>query len=122
HGSAPEYRQYVFTYRDPNNFFRAVQLSVAARDPKLLAFLKGLNRHDEIWIRGEFRENESPQPHLNIQEYKLVNKHTSAVVKQPFTHKTVLPGELQGKSEALVKVHAVVAGGRILVVEYGDAV
>lgn len=122
HGSAPQYRQFVFTYRDPKNFFRAVQLSVVARKPKLVNFLKGLNRHDEIWIRGEFRENESAQPHLKINEFKLVKKHKSAVVSLPFTHKTQLPQDLKGKKSAIFKVHAVVADGRILVVEYKDAV
>jgi hypothetical protein len=53
HAAAHDKRQYVFTYRDPDNFFNNVQISLAL--PKGMdEQFKTLNRHDKVRIKGHF--------------------------------------------------------------------
>ncbi len=120
HGSAAQYNQFVMTVRDPNDFFRSTHLSLAAMDPKLIATLAETRRHDRIRVWGEIKNPKNPQRHIMLTDVKIEKAHTPA--HPAYAHKTQLPSELLAQTELVGKVHAVAEQGKILVVEYGDAV
>lgn len=123
HGAVAEYRQYVFTFRDPNNFFKFVNLSLSVRSPKLLKQLESLGRHDLVKIKGEFStSNPSPQKHIKVKSIEVLKEFDPGMPFPKYAHDAKLPEELKSQSELVGKVHAVVAGGRIFVIEYKDAI
>ena len=122
HGAAAPYRQYVFTFRDPNNFFRFVNLSIATRSPKILKQLETMARHDLVRIKGSFSSNPSPQRHIKVESIELLKAFDPGMPFPKYHHVAELPKELGDEGTLTGKVHAVVAGGRIFVIEYKDAI
>ncbi len=57
HGAFAELDQYVFTYRERDNFFDFVEVSLIAATPEVAATLAGLRRHDRIRIQGAVADN-----------------------------------------------------------------
>ena len=122
HGAVKEKDLYVFTWRNPKNFFDYIDMSLVAMDSVIGARLATLSRHDKVRIRGRFLRNPSPQKHIAVTSVELVRKYESAYPSETYQHSTTLPGELLTKDKATFLVHAISGGGHILVVEYKDAV
>jgi hypothetical protein len=124
HGSAQGLGLYVFSYRNPGEFFKHIEFSLFTRATDVKKQLAALNRHDRVRILGKFIENPSAQPHIKVSEVKVVKAFTDAERdKLPkYTHQTDVAAALKGKTEIEAIVHAVAREGKVLVVEYGDAI
>lgn len=122
HGAVNEYNQYVFTYRTPGNFFDHYEFPITTENPEVTKFLQSAHRHDEVIIRGTFLSNGAPIRHIEAKEIYLYQKFEDGLSEGKYTHEAKLPEELIGKNELKGKVHAVADGGKVLVIEYKDAV
>ncbi len=122
HGAAHDLKQYVFFYRDPNDFFTHAAFTLVAANPNLLNQLKAVQRHDEVIIHGTYLKNPSPQHHIRVTQVKVVTPFNSGVKAPPRKRDAVLPKDLEGGTEFLATVHAVEAAGAVLVFEYKDAI
>ena len=122
HGVYPELRQYVFTYRTPKKFFDFVEASLVTSDPALDAQLAALHRHDRVRITGRLLDNPSPQMHVKLGSVELVKEWEPTPAMIEYEYEASVPRDLEGRSEATFLVHAVHAGGSLLVVEYQDVV
>jgi hypothetical protein len=122
HGASPTQGLYVFNYRNPDDFFDYLEMSLVAEKPEVQAQLATLARHDRIRVKGAFLANRSPQKHIRVDSLEVVRKYVSPVPSDPYGHDAKLPDELLGKSSATFLVHALHADGQILVVEYKDTV
>ena len=54
HGAVHDRGLYVFTYRNPKNFFDYIEMSLLTKDPQIQEKLTTLNRHDKILVKGVF--------------------------------------------------------------------
>jgi hypothetical protein len=122
HGAVHERNLYVFTYRNPKNFFDYVEMSLITNDPATQTKLEGLNRHDKILVKGSFMQNPSPQKHILATSVDIVEKYKSGSPVDPYQHEAKVPDELLKLTTALFLVHAIAGDGHILVVEYKDQV
>ncbi len=122
HGAAPEFNQYVFTWRDPNDFFLHFEFPMITSNPKLKAVLKTLGRHDEIVIKGKFANLNAPVRHIRLTDVQVSKKFDPGIHVAHYAREAKLPDDLEGKKELIGKVHAVVEDGHIFVIEYKDAV
>ncbi len=112
----------VFTYRNPENFFDNLQLSLKAATPEVAEQLAQLNRHDAVRLTGSIVNLENPQPHIRVASVEVLKAWALMEDIPTDTHRktTPLPEALKGKTEAPFLVHAVVDQGRVLVLEYRD--
>lgn len=122
HGAVNEYNQYVFTYRTPGNFFDHTEFPIVTENPEVEKFLKTLTRHDEVIIKGSFLNNGAPIRHISADDISMVKKFEEGLPYPKYQHEAKLPEDLLNKSELTGKVHAIVDGGKILVIEYKDAI
>lgn len=122
HGAYPELELYVFTYRNPKDFFDFIEVSMISPNEQISAALAGLRRHDRVRIKGELMDNRSPQPHVELSSLEVVKKHESKPEVPAYDHDARIPDDLRDKDNELFLVHAVHAGGKILVVEHKDIV
>ena len=122
HGAYPDLNLYVFTYRDPKNFFDYVEASLIATTPELTARLAELRRHDRVRIQGARADNRSQQVHIELGSLEVVTKYEASPPIPRYEHEASIPDDLLGKTNELFLVHAVNAGGAVLVVEREDVV
>jgi hypothetical protein len=122
HGAYPDLELYVFTYRNPENFFEFVEVSLIATNPELATQLASLRRHDRVRISGAVADNRSNQTHVELTSIGVVKKYEASPEVPPYDHRATVPDDLRDKDEALFLVHAVNAGGTVLVVEHEDVV
>lgn len=122
HGSVSDRNLYVFTYRNPNNFFDYIEMSLVSFDPAMLRQLSTLSRNDEVLVKGSFMNNPSPQKHIALTSIQLVKKFEPAYPVPAYHYEARIPDELLHLSKADFLVHAVGGDGKILVVEYKDQV
>jgi hypothetical protein len=122
HGAVHDRGLYVFTYRKPGDFFTFAEFPLAPATPEVATKLQQIKRHDELLIKGAFIQNTAPIRHIRLEDFTVVARWQSDEVVPPRTPETAFPEELVGMTEAIGKVHAVDPDGRILVIEYGDAV
>ncbi|MES1205768.1 MAG: hypothetical protein ABUS79_07500 [Pseudomonadota bacterium] len=122
HGAVHDRGLYVFTYRKPGDFFSFAEFPLAPATPEVATRLQQLKRHDELLIKGAFIQNMAPIRHIRLVDFSVVTPYESDEALPSRTSETSFPAELIGMTEAVGKVHAVDADGRILVIEYGDAV
>lgn len=122
HGAAHDLKQYVFFYRDPNDFFTHAAFTLVPQNPNLLAQLKAVQRHDEVIIHGSYLKNPSPQKHIRLTKLQVVKSFDPGIKVSPHKRQAVLPKELEGGTEFLATVHAVEGEGAVLVFEYKDAI
>jgi hypothetical protein len=122
HGAFPELKLYVFTYRDPENFFEYVEVSLIAPTDELAAQLATLRRHDRVRIQGGLADNRSQQRHVELQSLEVVSRYEASPPIPPYEYEASIPDDLRGKDSELFLVHAVNAGGSVLVVEHEDVV
>jgi hypothetical protein len=122
HGAYPELQQYVFTYREPDDFFDFVEVSLIPATPEVAEQLATLRRHDRVRIQGERAENRSAQMHVEVSAVEVVRKYEASPEVPSYEYEASIPQDLRGKDSELFLVHAVNAGGAVLVVERGDVV
>ncbi len=122
HGAFPELDQYVFTYRERDDFFDFVEVSLIAATPEVATVLAGLRRHDRIRIQGVLADNRSQQPHVEVSSLEVVSRYEASPPIPAYEHSAEIPDDLVGKDNELFLVHAVVANGAVLVVERSDVV
>jgi len=122
HGAFPALNLYVFTYRNPKDFFDYVEVSMVAGNPELAATLASLHRHDRVRIEGALIDNRSNQMHVELRSLEVVKKYEASPEMPSYDYKASIPDELRDKDNELFLVHAVNAGGTVLVVEREDVV
>lgn len=122
HGAYPELQLYVFTYRNPENFFEFVEVSLIAATPEVGRQLAELRRHDRVRITGALADNRSNQPHVEVASLEVVRKYAASPAVPAHDYTASIPRDLEDKDNELFLVHAVNAGGTVLVVEHGDIV
>ncbi|MBY0470877.1 hypothetical protein K2X30_06870 [bacterium] len=122
HGAVPDNSIYVATYRDPNNFFLNLNMSLLAGSAEVKALLPTLHRHDFILVRGAFEPVKVAQKHIRATTVEVVTAWDGYKSLPPYAREVILPGDLLGKTEFIGKVHAQLSDGEILVLEYKDAV
>lgn len=128
HGADHQNGLYAISYR-PKNFFDFVIISLQA-DYTAPTFadvkskLATLRRHDFIQIRGD--ENSfvvSSQNHIMVKDLTILSKFSSSYdsLVDSYTHTTDVAALVKGKTSLIVKVHASLVDGKVLMVESGDA-
>jgi hypothetical protein len=122
HGSSQTQGLYAFTYRNPNDFFDFVVMSLVPDNDEILKQLAALDRHDKVKITGSFLHNPSPQKHIAVTKIEMVKKFVSPYPMPAYEHEAKLPEELLNKSSALFLVHALYEDGHLLVTEYKDSI
>lgn len=122
HGAISDRGLYVFTYRDPNDFFKSAEFPVVTHVPAVIERLKTLNRHDRIKIKGQFIRNGAPIVHIYVSDLEILGTYNDGIDVPPYQYSEEALKELMAQTEVLAKVHAISGEGRILVIEYKDAV
>lgn len=122
HAATPRHQVFVFTYRDPENFFKYVNFSLIPTTPSSAELLATLARHDKVKIKGQYSTNGAPFPHIWMNDIELIKKYESNPPLPPYQHETKLPGDLKDQGKLRGKVHAVFNKGKVLVIEYKDVV
>lgn len=122
HGAFQDLELYVFTYRNPKNFFEFVEASLVAPTAELAAELAALRRHDRVRIQGGMMDNRSNQLHVELSALEVVSKYEASPPIPSYEYQTSIPDDLRDKDSELFLVHAVNAGGSVLVVEHEDVV
>jgi hypothetical protein len=122
HGSVPGQGLYVFTYRNPEDFFDYIEMSLVSEDDAITQQLAKLTRHDKVRIQGEFLKNPSPQKHIQVRSVEVIQSYENPYPSEGHSYDAAIPQDLLGKSSATFLVHAVAGDGHIVVVEYKDQV
>jgi hypothetical protein len=122
HGAVPGQGMYAFTYRNPQNFFDYVIMSLVTTDQTMLKQLATFGRQDQVRVKGTFLDNPSPQKHIMVSSIELVKKYNSGYATKPYEYEAKIPNDLLQKDTETFLVHAIGGDGHILVVEYKDAV
>ncbi len=120
HGAVDELGLYVFTVRNPENFFDFGLMSLVTKDEQTKTFLESVSRHDKIRVKGQFMENPSPFHHVEVTSIELVKEYDSGHSTNPYQYGAKIPDDLLNRESARFLVHAIAEGGKILVVEYKD--
>jgi len=110
---------YVFTWRDPQNFFRFTQFPMVPANEEVAKTLRTLKRHDYLLLKGAYADHEAPQKHIEVAEIKVLEEYTEGLKHREGVS---FPEELFATNELIGKVHIVAGDGRILVIEYKDSV
>ncbi|MCG8555605.1 MAG: hypothetical protein MJD61_10020 [Proteobacteria bacterium] len=123
HGVVPSRRLYVFTYRKPCDFFAYADFPLVAANAAVGTQLASLKRHDKVRLFGSFVRHRAPQRHIRLTAVKVVERHRSSEPRPAsYTYRTRLPEDLDGKQTLVGKVHALAEAGRVLVLEWQDAI
>jgi hypothetical protein len=67
-------------------------------------------------------DNRSQQRHVELQSLEVVSRYEASPPIPPYEYEASIPDDLRGKDSELFLVHAVNAGGSVLVVEHEDVV
>lgn len=122
HAAQSDFSQFVFTYRNPEDFFDFLNFSFLPKDQKVQEAFKSLKRHDRIKVQGEFLKNRSPQKHIEVRAFVVTKAYESPYPTEAYSYSAKLPDDLLGKTQEVFLVHAVGGEGGILVTEYKDVV
>lgn len=123
HGSVESQGLFVFTYRNPSDFFDYVQMSMISEDPAMMKRFASFDRHDKVLVKGDFlKKNPSPEKHIVVSSIDLIKKFDQPYPASPYQHEAKIPTDLLGKTSGTFLVHALGGNGQILVVEYKDSI
>ncbi len=122
HGAVQSQGLFVFSFRNPTDFFDHVEMSLVSEDAELTKKMSALNRHDIVMIKGKFLKNPSPQVHILLSSLEMVKKFDSGFPVEPYRHEAKIPEELLNLQTANFLVHAIAGEGHILVAEYKDSI
>ena len=121
HGAASDTLMFVMAVREPDNFFSHREFSLIPQDEAVQNTLARLNRHDLVCVRGDLITNPSPQKHIALNSIQVLEPWTQPEGFSPY-QRTGIPEELQEQTSLTGKVHIIGEDGKILVVEYKNAV
>jgi hypothetical protein len=127
HGAVHGRGVYVFTYYpNPNDIFVFNDFPMTPANDAVAQKLLAVKRHDTVQIRGAFVENIAPIKHIRLDDVTVTGAYTADEVPPKRPPVTRIPEDLPaagpGGRQLIGKVHAVANDGRILVIEFGDAV
>jgi hypothetical protein len=123
HGATEPLNLYVFTYREPGDFFSHREFPLIPGNEAVSRALQGVKRHDQVILKGNFLANQAPITHIWVSQLNVINTYESPTpVPEPYPYKADLPEDLFSHKEIFAKVHAVVNNGKVLVIEYKDAI
>lgn len=122
HGAVNQLGLYVFTFREPGNFFEHLEFPLTTDQESVKAELAKLTRHDSVKIHGKFLTNHAPIKHISLSDITVVKKFEGGLAVPAYKYQAVLPKDLEGKTELVGKVHAIAQEGKVMVIEYKDAV
>jgi len=121
HGASQDADLFVFTVRDPNNFFINIQLPLTTEDTEIMTRLKTAKRHQFFTVKGELIDNKAPIKHIKVTSLELKKDYSSELDQNPHQYKSDL-NELRNKSEFIGRIHAQGQDGKMLVMEYKDRI
>ncbi|MBN20208.1 MAG: hypothetical protein CL678_02885 [Bdellovibrionaceae bacterium] len=115
HGSNTSQGLYVFTWRDPKNFFQHFEFPLITKSPQTLELIKSLQRHDKVKVKGAFLKYPAFK-HIQVETISILKKH-----EESFS----LPKKILEGSSLIGKVHAIVSypikkNFGAIVIEYGN--
>jgi hypothetical protein len=127
HAAVHDRGMYVFTYyRNPRNVFVAGNFPMTPGNPAVARRLAEVKRHDGLLIKGAFIDNLAPIRHIRVDDFQITSVYQADENPAKRPYGTRIPEDLPEAGlphrHLIAKVHAVADEGRILVVEYGDAV
>jgi hypothetical protein len=122
HGADTTLDGYVFTWRDPKNFFHSFNFSMVPGNGRVRDQLTGLERHQAVTIRGRLIPNPSPQPHVRVEELEPGEKWDPGLEATPLAPAPDVMASLSDRGRIPALVHAVGPDGGLLVIEHRDAV
>lgn len=122
HGAVPSSQMFVLSVREPDNFFSHREFSLLTREEDTLAVLKTVSRHDRVCVQGKLLENASPQKHILVTSIKVEKKWSGEKNLPPDERETAISSDLMNQTSLVGKVHAIGAGGQLLVIEYQDKI
>ncbi len=122
HGAVAPSQLFVLSVREPENFFNHREFSLLASNRSTLTALSQVKRHDRVCVQGRFLENPSPQKHILAESVTVLESWSGRAGFEPYEREAKIPTELINRTSLVGKVHAVGGEGRVLVVEYKDAV
>lgn len=121
HGTDNNSGLYVFTYRNPKDFFENVQMPMVSTDAAIMSDLQKTKRNQKVRLFGSFIPNRAPVKHIEVSKIELINDHSSELDKHPYNYKADTQ-ELTQTQQLVARVHAVDQNGKMLVIEYKDKV
>ena len=121
HGTVAERALFVFTYRNPQNFFDYAEMSIIPDAPGVEAALAGAHRNDRVRIKGEYADNPSPQKHILAKSIQILETQPQPAVP-PYQYEASIPSDLTEQTKARFLVHAIGGDGHVLVVEFRDQI
>lgn len=118
HGANPRLGTYVFTWWDPASFFLSQNISLAPGSPQVNNTLAGLERHQEVLIRGRLVRTGTTQGHIVVESCEPGKKWDPGVqVTKALERPGGLEKWLRGRSRLQAMVHALSDDGSMLAVE-----
>jgi hypothetical protein len=121
HGAVAERGLFVFTLRHPKDFFIYSDFPVVPASAEVATALGGLQRHDQVRVFGKL-ETRGAQRHLFVDRLEVVKPFEPSQTAPRYTRDATVPESLAAQTELVGRVHAVDAGGAVLVVEVADLV
>jgi len=126
HGVRAEESVFVFTWRNPNDFFDFLHVSLIPETTAVATSLAQFGRHDRVRIQGKLLDIRSPQPHIEVTGVELVRAWNPSIPAPRYDYEATIPDDLprraDGSGKATFLVHAVHGEGKIVVLEFKDAV
>jgi hypothetical protein len=114
---------FVFTWWDPKSFFSNLNFPLIPVDARVEAELAGLERHQQVTVRGELVRPAGSQPHLRVAAVTPGEKWSPGVTPtEVWRQPPPVERLLAGRERIAALVHATEEDGSVLVVEYRDAV
>ncbi|MBY0404930.1 MAG: hypothetical protein K2X66_13605 [Cyanobacteria bacterium] len=129
HAAIPSQNLYLFSYRNPQNFFDSIYCSVLAQSTGAKSVLTTLHRNDGVILKGSQILFNNQQPHLlveSVEPYDFYAPSSNPLIfPQNATEKPIENPSLQNSiSSSPIKpqpgyflVHAVLEDGHIVVLE-----
>ena len=122
HGAVESQELFVFSYRNPNDFFDSQNFSLVPANDSVRSQMISLKRHDRVRVKGSFLPNPSPQKHIEVTSIEVLKAYDPSEKAGDYQHDAKIPEELLSTDKAMFLVHAITGGGRVMVVEFKDSV
>ncbi|BCD98840.1 hypothetical protein [Marinagarivorans cellulosilyticus] len=120
HGVMSINQQAVFTYRSDTNFFDAEELSLVPNDGQVAGALASVGRHDRIRIQGNLLQTGDGPRHVLVEALEVLEPYATRYDYNYRVDETLFEGV--DRAKILAQVHAIVDGGKGLVLEHEDMV
>lgn len=122
HGAAAESQMFVMSVREPTNFFSHREFSLIPQDSDTIDVLKKTHRHDLVCVQGNLISNPSPQAHIKVDSFKILEPWQQPEGFAPYERQADLPDEIKNQTSFIGEVHAIGEDGKVLVMGYQDIV